>query len=339
MDLFNILKKLTEADGVSGTETNAAKVAAEMLEPYVDSITFDKRGTVIGRTEGKGPLIHFDAHIDQIGMIITFITDEGFLKFDSCGGMDARILPGREVMVMADEPFTAIITSVPPHLRADKDNAVSIRDLSMDTGFTKEQLINKVELGTRACFISDTEKLLGNQVAMKAMDDRSAVAALILLAKMLHEEGEKYNVLYTFSVQEEVGGKGASTAVFNYPVDTSIAVDVSFANTPGCKPEDTGNIGEGPMVGFSPLHTHDLSKELCKLAEKEGIPYQHEVMSGRTGTHADELAVTAEGRKSGLVSIPEKYMHTALEIVDTEDVENTAKLLKAYVENRGKGDN
>ena len=336
METFELLKRLAEVDGVSGTETAAAKVAAELLKPYCSSVTFDKRGTVIGRTEGPGPLIHFDAHIDQIGLVITYITDDGFLKFDSCGGMDARILPGREVMVMADEPFLGIITSVPPHLKSNSGEAPSITDLAIDTGFSKEKLEKKVQLGTRAVFVSMATQLLNNQTAMKALDDRSSVAALILVAEKLKKTGDDYNVLYTFSVQEEVGGKAASTAVFDYPVDTSIAVDVSFAKTPGCKPEDTGNIGEGPMIGFSPLHTHSLSKELCSLAEKENIPFQYEIMNGRTGTHADELAVTAGGRKSGLVSIPEKYMHTATEVVEDCDILNTAELLTAYVISKGK---
>lgn len=134
-----------------------------------------------------------------------------------------------------------------------------------------------------------------------------------------------------FTAQEEVGTRGAKTALFDRGVDASVSVDVSFAYTPGCKARDCGVMGKGPMIGISPILDRQFSKELLDLAKENQIPYQTEVMAGRTGTNADAISICGSGVRCALVSIPEKYMHTPAEVVDTADVEQTAALLAAFV--------
>ena len=142
-------------------------------------------------------------------------------------------------------------------------------------------------------------------------------------------------VTVMFSSQEEVGTRGASVGPYAKNVDEAIAVDVSFGWTPFCKKSDCGEIGKGPMIGFSPILDKKMSNALVSVAEKNGIPYQKEIIGGgHTGTNADTITVSESGIKTALISIPEKYMHSPIEVVDITDVENTARLIAEYVKER-----
>lgn len=332
MDLFEMLEKLTSLGGVSGDEKQVSDVAAELLQPFCDRVTVDLRGNVLGRMEGEGPLFHFDAHMDRIGLIITSVEKGGFLKFGSCGGVDGRFLPGTEVLIYGKKQISGIISSVPPHLQSeDRDKAPDIKDLSIDTGLTYEELSELVRPGDTAVFPSVPGRLLGGQITMGALDDRAGMAVLLLLAERLDSLEKRPNVLFTFTVQEEVGGRGAGTSVFDIRPDFSVAVDVTFGWTPGLKKEDTGICGKGPMIGYSPLLSRSLFRELKEISEKYGIPYGLEIMEGRTGTHGDELSVCCGGISTGIVSVPLKYMHTPSEVIEESDLLNTVSLLEAFI--------
>ena len=341
MEYNQVLRTLTGAVGVSGAEQGAAEAASELLRPYCSTVTINNRGSVVGRREGKGPLVLLEAHLDQIGFVVTEVAANGFVRFDACGGIDIRTLAGLEVVIHGTEDVYGIIETLPPHL-TDSDSrgkARPCRELAIDTGLRTEHCRSIFHPGDRASFLPHPAPLLNRQVCAPALDNRAGVAALIRTAELVQENEADLNLCFLFSVQEEVGGKGAATGMVRSlggnPPALALAVDVSFAWTPGCRREGCGELGKGPMIGYSPLLSAAVFQDLQKTAEEADIPFQLEIMNGRTGTHADELAVALGGVTAGLVSIPLKYMHTPAEVIDCQDVENTARLLYTYLVRKG----
>ncbi len=332
MNTEKLLYKLTNTVGVSGAEENVTALLCEMLKPYGE-VSVDGMNNVFC-TFGEGYHFLLDAHLDEIGLIVKSISDDGFLKVDKCGGIDARMLLGYEVDVWGKERLFGVISTLPPHLLNDDDNKPpKFEDVSIDIGMTKKEAEALVSPGDRVTFRRNFTKLLGNQLSSSVLDDRSGVASIILALDMLKSIDAKVTVM--FSSQEEVGTRGASVGPYAKNVDEAIAVDVSFGWTPFCKKSDCGEIGKGPMIGFSPILDKKMSNALVSVAEKNGIPYQKEIIGGgHTGTNADTITVSESGIKTALISIPEKYMHSPIEVVDITDVENTARLIAEYVKER-----
>lgn len=334
MDIKEILSRLTVSAGVSGSENFAAHAAAELLEPYgevsIDEVTnsvFFKRGEL---DENK-PTLLLDAHIDEIGMIVTYITEEGFLKVSNCGGLDRRVLLASQVTVYGREVIKGVVTSTPPHLEKDSSLVPDMEDIYIDIGCTKQQAEKLVALGDRVLIENELTELQKGRVTAKALDDRAGCAAVIRTLELLKGRELDCNVTAVFSSQEEVGVRGAQTAAYNVDPDFAVVIDVSFAKTNGESAEDCGELGKGAMIGFAPSLDRQMSDDLVNIAKGKDIPYQIEVMNGKTGTNADVIGVTKNGVKTVTVSIPEKHMHTPVEIVDMQDIENTARLVAEYV--------
>lgn len=332
-----LITALTKEAGSAGKESNAAKLAKKELEKYMP-VSDDALGNVRGELDGEGTHILLDAHIDQIGMIVTSIDDGGFLKVEKCGGMDMRILAAHEVNVWGRYPIFGVVTSTPPHLSKKEDNtkAKDFDEIAIDIGMTKEKASEFVRLGDRVTLKGSSKRLLGNRFCSPALDDRAGVAVILRCLEML--KGKKHNcqISVLFSAQEETGGSGAKVGGFSAGAEESIAVDVSFAMAPDMQREKCGDLGKGPMLGISPVLDHEMGKKLEKIAKAKDIPYQLEVMGGKTGTNADEIQTSGNGTKTALLSIPLRNMHTAVEIIDLEDVENTARLMAEYILERGK---
>ncbi|MBQ2842485.1 MAG: M20/M25/M40 family metallo-hydrolase [Clostridia bacterium] len=331
-EVFALLEKLCSAKGVSGEENRAAYIAAELLGRYMPVKT-DPLGSVTG-TKGEGDVhILLDAHLDQIGLIVTSIDEDGFLKVAKCGGADIRVLAAAEVTVHGKEDVFGIITSTPPHLSKPEDSskAKSFDEIAVDIGMKREDALQLVSPGDRITFNGRFSRLLGNKVSSPSIDDRAGVAAILRCLEMLEnkEHGCKLSVM--FSVQEETGGSGAQTGAFSAAADEAIAVDVSFASAPGVTAEKYASLGAGTMIGFAPSLDYGMSRKLSDIAEEKGIPNQPEVMGGKTGTNCDEIQVSGEGVKTALLSIPLRNMHTAVEVCDLEDIENTARLMAEYI--------
>ena len=333
-----LLEKLCSAKGVSGAENEAAKVASDLLEKYMPS-KINTLGSVIGTIGEGGTHILLDAHLDQIGLVVTAIDEDGFLKVTKCGGADIRVLAAAEVTVHGKKPLYGVITSTPPHLSKpeDADKAKGFDDIAVDIGMTADEAKKLVSLGDRITFNGKYTKLLGNRVSSPSIDDRAGVAAILRCLELL--EGKNYGckISVLFSVQEETGGSGAQTGAFSIEPDEAIAVDVSFATAPGISGEKYASLGGGTMIGYAPLLDYDMSRRLTEIAEKNGISNQTEVMGRNTGTNCDEIQVAGKGVKTALLSIPLRNMHTAIEVCDLEDIENTARLMADYIIERGEG--
>lgn len=333
MNTVELLKKITTPVGVSGDENNEIVPAlVDMLKPYGD-VQVDCMNNVFC-TIGEGYHFLLDAHLDEIGMVVKSITDDGFVKVDKCGGIDCRMLLASEVTIHGKEDVKGIVSTLPPHLQKDDNKkAPEIDDIAIDIGMSKQQAEDVISLGDRVTFKRNFTQLLNNQVSSSCLDDRVGVASILLAIDMLKDVDAKITVM--FSSQEEIGIRGAKIGPYSKKVDEAICVDVSFGYTPFSKKEDCGIVGQGPMIGISPILDKSMYSKLTEVANKNNITYQTEVMGGgSTGTNADVITVCENGIKTALISIAQKYMHSPIEVVDTSDVENTAKLIACYVKER-----
>ncbi len=333
LDTFELLKALVEKNGVSGAENSVAEYAKEILSIYGETC-IDVLGNVlckVGKFDNSKPTLLLDAHIDEIGMIVTYITEDGFLKVSNVGGIDNRVLTGQTVKIYGSKTVDGVIASTPPHLKKDSSATADISEIYIDTGMTGEAAKEIISLGDRVCIYNSLERLEGNFVTSHALDNRAGCAAVILAADMLENTDTKYNVCVLLSVQEEVGERGAKTGAFTLDCDKAIVVDVSFGLTHGEDAADCGVCGNGGMIGISPSLCREMSDELINIAKDKDIPYQIEVMNGKTGTNADAIGISRGGAKTITISVPLKHMHTPVEVVDMRDIENTARLICEYI--------
>ncbi len=337
MDLEKTIMSLADADGVSGDETEAAQLALSMLKEYTEDC-YIKNGNVIGHLgcKGKKPHILLDAHIDRIGFAVTYITEDGFLKVSNCGGIDRRLLLAQPVTVLGREKVSGVICAIPPHLEKDESKVPEMEDICIDVGMTKAQAEEKISVGDKVTFAARCEKLLGDRLTGAALDDRCGVAAILKAIELVKGKALQSEITVMFSAQEEVGERGAKIGAFDIDPDVAIAVDVSFALTSDDSEVKCGKMGGGCMIGYSPVLDRELSDRMKGIAADKNLPYQIEVMSGTTGTNADRFSVNKSGAKAVTLSIPLKYMHTPVEVISVLDVENTAQLIAAYLEEAGK---
>lgn len=332
-ELKELIFRLCTAPGTPGDENAAAQVAAQELSKY-GQVRTDSLGNVIASMGKKGASSHImlDAHIDQIGLIVTEIDESGFLRVDRSGGVDRRVLPGSPVLIYGKEVLTGIVCSTPPHLSDGSEEKVpSIDKMAIDAGLCREEAIKLIQPGDRIVLYCEPKSLLGSRITCAALDDRVGVASLIRCVQLLSQTELNCELTVLCSGREEVGGQGAVTGTYSIQPTQAIAVDVSFAEQPGVRPEKCGKLGGGPMIGIAPALNRTMAQKLVALAKQENMPYKLDIMGDSTGTNCDEIAMSRSGVPTQLISIPLRYMHTQVEVVDLEDVENTAKLMAEYI--------
>lgn len=338
MDLKDKIIFLAQQPGPAGYEQTASAAAAEMLRPLADRVETDVLGNVIAWRrcgESNAPTVMLDAHMDEIGLIITGY-DRGFLRFARLGGVDERILPALEVQILTgDGPLPGIVDVLPPHVvpKAEQDKPLSVDKLCIGAGFESEEEANaKVPRGTPVAFTTPCFALGAHQLCGKSLDDRSCAAILIHVLDLLKDKKLAVDVAVNLAVQEEVGGRGALTGAYGIHPDYAIAMDVTHGKTTDSPRGKTMEMNGGPAIGVGPYMSRKMTESLETVAEKRGIPYQLEVMSRSTGTDADEIQTTREGVATGVLSLPLKYMHTPVEVIDLRDAEATAQLLAFWLE-------
>ena len=341
-DLVSVLRALCEADGVVGCETNASEQAARFLSEWMDDVSIDAFGSVTAvkkSSKENAKTVLLDAHIDEIGMIVTGIDDKGFLRVSNCGGLDRRLFAAQPVAVHTkDGDLFGIVGTKPPHLLSDEEakKVPKIEDLFLDIGYDADGAKQRVALGDRVTIRTPFSVLLGGRVSSKALDDRSGVAAILRALSLLNGEDCGVNVAVSFTAREETGGQGATTAAYRLAPDFAVAVDVCHAKTPDSTPNKSVPMGKGAAIAYSPVLDKRCSDALVRMAREQEIPYQIEAMGGRsTGTNADEMLTTRSGVRTAVVSIPERYMHTPVEVLDLADIESVAKLLAQFVREVG----
>ena len=336
MEGKEFLRKLSNGDGISGFEYRIKDTIIDAFKEYSDEIQVDKLGSVIvlKKGSGKGKIkIMVATHMDEIGFMVKAIEDNGFLRFTSIGGIDPRTILAQEVMVHGKESILGIIGSKPPHLQSEEEQKKTIKmeDMIIDLGFTKEKVSQLVEIGDSITINRKMVDLLNNRVSGKAMDDRAGVLAAYELLKLLNEINHYADVYLVATVQEEVTMSGASTSAYSINPDIGIAVDVGFGATPELSKSDSLELGEGPGITLGGNIHPGLRKRLMEVSKEFNIKTQIEVDAGPTGTDASAIQITRAGIPSLVLSIPLRYMHTSVEVLDLEDISSTAKLLAFYI--------
>ncbi|MCK8823754.1 M42 family metallopeptidase [Fuchsiella alkaliacetigena] len=322
-----LIKELTESDGTSGHEESLTELIKTKIEQQVDEVRIDKLGNLIAFKEGASEqTLMLAAHMDEIGLMVTHIDEDGFIRFSRVGGVAPYLLLGARVR------FSNGMVGV-----IGKEKLKSIKELSFDKLYidvglsSKEEVSEKISIGDVAVFDRNFVDL-GDRLVAKALDDRIGCA---LLMELINDSVDLANDTYfVFTVQEEVGLRGARTSAFGINPDLALAIDVTrTGDTPESKTRAV-SLGEGPAVKIKDrsVIAHPRVKELMlAVAKKEELPYQLEVLKSG-GTDAGSIHLTREGVPSGVLSIPARYIHTPSEMVDYGDVENSLRFLKAFVQ-------
>jgi endoglucanase len=343
LDKYEFLELLTNGHGVSGFEYTLSKAVIDAFTPLCDSVKIDKMGNVIAHKKGSGDgavKIMMAAHLDEIGFMVKYIEDNGFIRFTTIGGIDPRTTIGQEVWVHGVETILGVVGSKPPHLQdaKEQEETIKLEDMIIDTGYSKEKLLELVSIGDTITVKRDTVKLLNTKAAGKAMDDRAGVAALLETLKILQGMNHYPDVYMVATVQEEVSMTGAFTSTYHIQPDIGIAVDVGFGTTPELEKADTIELGKGPGITIGGNVHPTLVKRLFETGKVHGIPCQKDVAPGPTGTDARAMQITKEGIPALVVSIPLRYMHTSVELLDLEDIHHTARLLAQFTNSVKEGE-
>ena len=329
------LERLCTCTAPSGFEAPAAAVAAELLRPLVDEVSIDRMGNVLGVRRSKtpgAPKLLLDAHLDEIGLIATGVED-GFLRFRSIGGVDPRMLPGRELVVLTDPPLRGLVACP---AGGDEDKSVPLNELYVDVGLSQEEAERAVPVGTPMVYRAGCFPLGEDQMCGKSMDDRACFVTLLRAAELLKETPLDVELYLLGSTREEVSGAGAVVGTWAVAPDFCVAVDVTHGKTPDGPADKTFDLGGGPAIGVGPNMTRWMTQRMIDKAREHNIPYQLEVMSGHTGTNGWEMQISREGVATSVLSLPLKYMHTPVETLSLADMEGVAQLLAAFTENLGK---
>ena len=337
MSLADKIKKLTNAYGVSGDEFRISKIAAELMAPYCDRVEIDDFGNVLGYRDCGIPsakTVMLDAHIDQIGFLITEVTEEGFLRFTTVGGVDQRMLLGSELTVLTKKgPILGIVAAIPPHLQKDGDDkkSVSIPEMVVDIGMTGEQAKKVVRVGDYMAFANDAMELQGDALCGKAFDDRACLVCLLHTMDLLQGKPLAVNVVVSASTKEETGFQGGISAGFKVQPDYAIAVDVTHART-GDAPQVIVKLGDGPNVDMGSNSNPKFAKRVIEVARAKQIPHIVTSCPAGSGTNAWPIQMQGQGVTTLVVSLPLKYMHSPVEMLRMSDVKNVGKLIAAFIE-------
>ena len=336
---YEFLKNLLSTPGPSGYEGAAAEVWRVEVGKFAE-VRGDRMGNSFATLNGGGtPRIMLAGHIDEIGLMITHVEEGGLLRFQGVGGWDPQVLVGQRVLVQTDNgEVPGVIGKKAIHvMEADERKKVSeIKSLWIDIGAKDgEEAKEKVRVGDVTVVDQDVLELPNGRVASRSLDNRMGAFVVLEALRLLSEEEDfAAEVVAVASVQEEIGLYGARGAAFGLDPDAAIAVDVTHAtDTPGIPKNEHGDhsLGSGPVITRAANLSPVVTDGLIETAESEGIAYTLEADSRSTSTDADAIQFTRAGIATGLVSAPNRYMHSPNEIVALEDLENCARLIAAYV--------
>ncbi|MCX7749005.1 MAG: M42 family metallopeptidase [Clostridia bacterium] len=324
--MFELIKKLSNAFGVSGNEEEIREVIKNEIEKKVDYVEVDALGNLIAVKKGKGKKIMVAAHMDEIGIMATFIDEKGFIRFSSIGWVSEFYALGQRVRFQ-----NGTVGAVFYEEKVEDMKNIKLSKLYIDIGAkNREEAEKKVRVGDTAAFMGEALKE-GDKIISKALDDRSGCAVVIKTIQDLPKTDNE--IYFVFTVQEELGLRGAKTAAYQIKPDLAIAVDVTLTgDTPESKPMEV-KLGGGPAIKIkdrSVICHPKIKKLLEDNAKKLNIPYQFEILEAG-GSDPGAIHLTAGGIPSGAISIPCRYTHSPVEMVDMGDLENAVKLLRESI--------
>ncbi len=336
---YEFLKKLLSTPGPSGKEGAAAGVWREEAGKFAE-VRGDRMGNSFATLNAGGaPRVMLSGHIDEIGLMITHIDDQGFLHFTGVGGWDPQVLVGQRVRIQTGRgEVPGVIGKKAIHvMEAEERKKVSeIKNLWIDIGAKDgDGAKGLVRVGDVGVLDQDLVELPNDRVASRSLDNRMGAFVVLEALRLLSEEGIAAEVVAVASVQEEIGLYGARGAAFGLDPDAAIAVDVTHAtDTPGISKNEHGDhpLGSGPVIARASVLSPIVTDGLIAAAEEADIAYTLEADSRSTGTDADAIHFSRAGIATGLVSCPNRYMHSPNEVVELGDLENCARLISAYVQ-------
>lgn len=335
-DTLPFLKKMISASGLSGYEQPIRSLIEAAWKPLTDELSVSRLGSLHGLRRGSAPQprpsILISTHMDAIGLMVTGIVD-GFLRVTGIGGLDARVLPGQLVTVYGREELPALIVQPPARLLPPEvvEGAVPIEHLLVDTGLLPAETACLVRVGDLVSFAQPPLETAAETLTGHSLDNRASVAALTCCLEALQMRPHAWDVWAVASVQEEVTMGGAATSAFELRPSLGVAIDVTFASSPGSPSHKTFPLGKGPTLLWGPNAHPYLHKTFKELAERLEIPFAVEVAPRHSGTDAFAIQVAAEGIPSMVLGIPLRYMHTPVEMVAIKDITRTGRLLAEFI--------
>jgi len=339
-DEIRLLTALSNAFGPPGNEEEVREILRRELEEYADEVRVDKLGNIFFYHHGRGgyPKVMLAAHMDEVAFMITFIEKNGFLRFQTLGGITSNIMPGQMILLRGSKgELKGVIGTKPPHIMKEEERkrVVSVEDLFIDVGAENLEEAEKkgVEVGTTGVFDVKFTELGGGYLLGKALDDRAGCTVLAEVFKALKDS--PYNLVAVGTIQEEVGLRGARTAAWQTEPDYALALEGTFAaDVPGSKPSMvSAKLRSGPVVTIvdrSIIVHPAVLKTLIDVGKKNGIPFQFKkVPSG--GTDAGAIHLVKAGVPSGTVAVPCRYIHGPASITHIDDLRNTVALVTEFV--------
>ncbi|MDR5683858.1 MAG: M42 family metallopeptidase [Armatimonadota bacterium] len=342
-DTMQMLREITEAPGVPGFEEPVRQVMHKYLSP-LGEILHDRLGSIVARKEGSAaqPKVIVAGHMDEIGFLVTRITDEGYVKFQTLGGWWSQVMLAQRVQVLTRRgPVLGVIGSKPPHILQEEERkkAVEIKDLYIDVGASDREEAQRFGIRPGDPIVPTTPftVMRNDRLLMaKAWDNRFGCAAMIEILRALQDIDHPNTVYGVGNVQEEVGLRGAQTTAHLVQPDIGIALDTGIAgDTPGIKPDEAqGKLGRGPVIFLydGSMIPHVRLRDLViEIAESEGIPYQFDHVA-RGGTDAGKIHVFGTGVPSIVIGAPVRYIHSHNAILHRDDFDNAVRLCVALIQ-------
>ena len=330
----NLLKEIAEVAGAPGHEQRVREIVLREVTPLVDDITIDNMGNVYAIKKGKNDKrVMIGAHMDEIGFMVTYIDDNGFVRFHTLGGFDPKTLTAQRVIIHGTEDIIGVMGSKPIHVMSDEERTKMPKttDYFIDLGMNKEAVEKIVSIGnpiTRERGLIE----MGNCVNCKSLDNRLAVFILIESLKALKGKEVPYDIYGVFTVQEEVGIRGANVAAlaikpdFGFGLDTTISFDV-----PGAKPEEMiTKLGDGTAIKImdsSTICDYRMVKFMENVAAKHGIKTQKEILTAGGTDTAGIQRMNPGGAIAGAISIPTRHIHQSIEMANKDDIKGSIDLL------------
>ncbi|WDL99444.1 M42 family metallopeptidase [Alicyclobacillus sp. ALC3] len=339
--MYELLTELTSLCGPCGYEHDVAGYIAKRVAPIVDEVTVDGVGNVVATKRGAypGPHVVVSTHMDEVGFVIKKIEADGLLRFEKLGGHDDRNLLAQRVKVLTRQAIVeGVIGTISIHMVKfeDASKVRGHRELYIDVGAASraEVLEMGIAVGDAVTWANPLQRLGKQRVSGKSMDDRAGCAVVIRALEELSADELHGTLTAVFSVQEEVGLRGARVAAHSVQADVAVAIDTTaVSDTPEAPMDDTLSLGAGPCVkvmDFSLITSRAVRERLIDVAKANAIPVQLEVFPG-IGTDGGELAMANQGVPTGVISIPSRYTHSPIEVIDLVDLEQTKDLFKAFV--------
>jgi endoglucanase len=335
--LAEFLGNIISEAGVSGHEDKVAAVVQKGMSGLFDEARTDALGNLIVLKRGIGraphPRVMLAAHMDEIGLMVTKIEDQGCLRVTQIGGIDRRILPGLEVIVHGRKKLPGVVGAKPPHVqeRGEREKSVKWEDLYVDIGLAGDEARELVQIGDTITFAQTPIKLQGQFMAGKTMDDRAGVGVLYECLRALKTMRHHADVYCVATVQEEVGVRGATTSTYGIVPDVGIAIDVGFGDQASVPEYQSISMDKGPGISIGPAVHPAIHERLKSVAGELEISVQVDPSPHPGGTDAFAIQIARAGIPTALISIPLRYMHTAVETVCLTDIERAGRLLAEFI--------